>query len=263
LRRAREALLAAACALLALESLSAQALSQRTIDIFDKRNRVLDPPPDALRSNQAELGYRYSAEAQRLKRAPAMDSDAINEAALVEDEDPDNSRHLRKNLRRERRRKAESEYDFAGDGLFGVGFVGAGPYGIFGAEAELAVGKRLYVGAGLGTGMSYSSWALHARYTLVKGQSLNTFFEAGYANWQLGRVSTSGKELRPSYLADRFFSDDGRLDPGEHAHMVYPGLGVVFQGDSGLAASMQVDYLMNLNGFEGGWTAAMGFYFYY
>jgi hypothetical protein len=169
----------------------------------------------------------------------------------------------RAELRAERRQSRVGEYAFSGERVFGIGFVGAGPYGIFGTEFDFAVEEQLSVGFGIGTGMTYSTWGLQAR-KYFQGGRLNTFVQAGYANWYMGRVSNRDFEVRPQYIAERFFDQDSRgYKEGSRVHVAYPGLGVLFQHSSGLAAIVQIQYLLSLSDFSGALSGSAGLYFYF
>lgn len=164
-------------------------------------------------------------------------------------------------LREKKRSRGVPAFD--GERVFGIGFRGAGAYGIFGAEFELGIDENLGFGLGIGTGMSYSAWASHLRYYFKSKGRVNTFFQAGYANWFLGKVPDDVLEIRPFYLGERFFETDGALAI-KRVHIMYPAVGVLFQHESGLAAELLLQYLINLSGgLNGALYGGFGWSYYF
>ncbi len=241
------------------------AFSQTTSSIFDKRNRVLSPPPKSLRSDSEQIDYRLATEAERLESGPEANPatrQPVNEQKKKRGDAQQSSYRPRTGSWREPSTKV-SEYSFSGKRVFGVGLVGAGAYGVFGAEVDFTLNRDWSFGMGLGTGMNYSSWGMHSRYFLQQG-SLNTFFQFGYANWFLGRTSSRNEDILPNYLANRFFkSENGVFDESQGAHLVYPGMGVLFQYESGLATTLMVQYLINARDFSGALFGSAGFFYYF
>ena len=163
------------------------------------------------------------------------------------------------------RQKSRETYGFSGERVFGLGLIGAGAYGVFGVETDFAVNQELSVGFGLGTGMTYSTWGLYSRFFLKQGARINTFFQVGYANWFLGKAPTGTGQINPNFLTERFFTRNanGVVLESQRAHLIYPGIGVMYQHASGLAASVQLQYMISIKDFSGGLFGAMGLYYYF
>ena len=241
--------------------------------IFDKSQRQLSTPPSSLRSNDNSES-RYFSGMKRVERRVAEAPQEAEAAAPGEDLEvtttpvhaPPASRVviLREGGGREARRQERlGTYAFSGRRVFGVGFVGAGPYGIFGAEADFSFGNDWSGGIGIGTGMAYSSWGFHARHYFQKG-NLTPYFQAGYANWTLNRNPYRESEVYPVYLGERFLQNkDGSFKVQEHVHLIYPALGVLFQSESGLAFTMQIQYLISALDFNGALAGGFGLHFYF
>lgn len=252
---------------------SAFALSQRAAEVFDKRNRVMEPPPKSLKANSESKEFRLKTEAERFEKGLQASNDQMetNEVTPMSDGGADNAfpnpqKSSRANLaaRFKNRDQLRRGKGFSGDRIFGMGFVGAGAYGIFATEIDFGINDEFAVGGGIGTGMSYSTWGLHTRFYLRQGTEINTFLQFGYANWFMGRAPSSESELAPGYLAQRFFLDRyGRLGSNQRIHLFYPAIGVLYQHESGLAATGQIQYLIHMKDFFGGIAGAVGFHYYF
>ena len=253
--------------LLASTALLSSSLSfaNKTAEIFDKNNRVLEDPPKTLRANEEARDYRIQAEAARLeKRKPASSSD--NPAMIITkdlDEVPVQVPYTERPLRSGR--PMYSNHGFNGERIFGIGLIGAGAYGVFGAEIEFAALDSWSVGMGLGTGMSYSTWGLFGRYFLKEGEKLSTFIQGGFTQWTLGKASASARPVSPKFLAERFFTqrNDQGVIAAQRANLIYPSVGVLFQQSTGIAATIQLQYLISLKDFSGGMFGALGMHYYF
>jgi hypothetical protein len=147
--------------------------------------------------------------------------------------------------------------------VFGMGFMSAGAYGVFGAEVDFALLEEWTFGFGVGTGMDFSSWGVHSRYVMRKA-ALSPFVELGYANWRLGKVSERTSDALPSYLARRFFEPkEGGGVTSSTAHILYPGIGVSYMFPSGMTLVGQAQYMVQLRDFSGGLTGSAGLYYYF
>jgi hypothetical protein len=246
--------------LLAFTSMQAQALSNETAKIFSKKNRKLAAPPKSLRADKENPAVRFNEGAERSPASEAaVDSQPVQ--AMPEFKDPDLQSYW--DSRSERREDRLTKFAFSGQRTFGLGFVGAGAYGVFGMEFDFTAGQDWSFGFGLGTGMTYSTWALHGRYFLKQGR-LSSFLEAGYANWYMGKVPTSASTDSSNYLLKRFVYDGGRApSAASRANIIYPGLGLLYQNTSGLAAMAQLQYMISARDFSGGLFAASGIYYYF
>lgn len=225
----------------ALHSFQALAVSDKVQAIFDKKNRTVAPP-----SSDQQASPPSSI-------AP-LDRDF--------EEPKQSARDGYKKTRNDRHQSGLRDTAFDGERIFGVGFMGAGSYGIFGAEVDLGIEKDWSIGLGIGTGMTYSTWSTYVRRYFKQGK-VNTFFQVGYANWFLSKVPSGGDEVLPSFLSKRFFTDDGVNLVRKRAHLLYPGLGVLFQHDSGLAALAMLQYLVSIDGFNGALFGGLGLYYYF
>lgn len=251
--------------------------SARVQSIFDKQNRDLDPPPKSLRADSAQANLRYSSGMKRLNRKLASEGDDEGTAPASEGEEvsadinPQDAAHgeveARPRARRKRRggKKREHTADAAFDGerVLGIGLIGAGAYGVFGAEVDFGIEDRFSLGFGLGTGMTYATWSAYGRYYFNEGK-VNPFFQGGYANWYIGKTSTTGSTVKPEFLANRFFgANQGIVTSGTRLHLLYPSIGVLFQSQTGLALTVQLEYLISMKDFNGALYGGFGFHYYF
>jgi len=253
--------------------------------IFDKNQRRLENPPTALRSNDTNADTRYFSGMKRLNRSVGAEDESQSQvppsdANSLEVMDPITSisnpqpaptassrvvivRDGISDSRDQKRQASLSEYGFNGRRVFGVGFVGAGAYGIFGAEVDFGFGNDWSGGFGIGTGMAYSTWGLHARKTFATG-NLTPYFQVGYANWFLSRNPYREDEIYPLYLGEQFLQDkDGNFKVRKRIHLVYPALGLLYQSESGLAFMMHLQYLISALDFKGALAGSFGMHFYF
>ncbi len=251
--------------------------SANAAEILNRSNRTFDLPPKSLKADKENKEFRVKAEAARVENGLKSEEDnsiAVPTKSLTttlpsetdyENLDSSSSTTTTRSLKSKikNRDALRRGYGFSGERVFGVGFVGAGAYGIFAGEMDVAVSDNFSVGLGLGTGMSYSTWGLYGRYYLKQGE-LNSFFQFGYANWYMGKAPSSPEDLAPGYLASRFFLDQqGNLPETLRVHLAYPAIGVLYQHSSGLAMTGQLQYLINLQDFFGGLAGALGFHYYF
>lgn len=267
-----------AAALLFGTSFTAGAVPSDVSKVFDRNKRKLDSPPSSLRSNDTNADTRYSVAEDSFEDAMQVNTSADGAQQTDLDSQPiqdlsgaDESYQLpskRKvvvnpELRSQERAAKLEEYAFSGKRIFGVGFVGAGAYGIFGAEIDFGFDDEWTGGLGIGTGMSYATWGLHARRFFQQG-SLTPYFQVGYANWVMNSAPRGEKDVFPLYLGEQFLIDsDGNYKVKEHIHLVYPAIGVMFQSSSGLAFQLHLQYLLSALSFTGALAGSFGFYFYF
>lgn len=257
------------------------ALPPDVSKIFDKSKRRYDRPPSSLRSSKKNPEVKYfsgnnssnrgvsSNEEIQVETMPYQGSDNLEVMEPIESDEETRSAPFTntddtytgdRNVRRE---SSLSEYGFSGKRVFGVGFVGAGSYGIFGAEADFGFTEDWSGGFGIGTGMAYSTWGFHARKYFHSG-NLTPYFQMGYASWYLGRDPYRAEEVYPIYLGEQFLQDkNGALKVRKRVHLIYPAIGVLFQSQSGLAFSMQLQYLISALDFKGALAGAFGLHFYF
>lgn len=232
--------------------------------ILNRSERSLPPPPANLRATSENPSVRY---VQRdveegfekkgdLQKFEVKAADSIGELP----EELHESREAEPFSLNSQNRSLTT--GFSGKRLFGVGLVGGGAYGIFGGEISLGFGNEWAMGAGIGTGLTYSTWALHARYYFVEGR-LNPFMEFGYANWTLNRVSKTGQTPRPEYIAGRFFKSKNNYKVGTTCNLLYPALGILFQDSSGIAVSLQLQYFINIKNTNGALYGSTGMHYYF
>jgi hypothetical protein len=270
----------------ALVTLQAQALPEDVSKIFDKNQRRLSDPPSALRSDSTSSDSRYFSGMERLKQSLGAEGKedrgptATEDLEVVEPITPFNAPQAAPQdsssrivivrdgvgsgeIRSEKRAARLSEYGFHGDRIFGVGFVGAGAYGIFGAEVDFGFGNDWSGGFGIGTGMAYATWGLHARKVFHKG-NLTPYFQWGYANWFMSRDPFREAEIYPLYLGERFLQEkSGDYRAGKRVHLIYPALGLLYQSESGLAFMMHLQYLISVLDFKGALAGSFGLHFYF
>ena len=206
-----------------------------------------------------------ATDGDQVKDAPAAADEAASEVTVEPIHDvgtvPQNSSP---GGRPRPRNKHNRSGDVMSDRVFGLGFVGAGAYGVFGGEVEFDFGQRWAGGFGLGTGIDYSSWGLYSRYYL-REERIRTFLQMGYANWYMGKVPPRGQEVAPSFITNRFFEKtaSGGFKADNRAHIVYPGIGVFFQQSDGLAAMVQLQYFISATDFSGALFGSLGVYYYF
>jgi hypothetical protein len=250
----------------------------RTSEIFNRGKRVLSPPSRNLKSNSANMDYRLQSETQRINRRPDA-SDPTQEGDLLTQgvqpmspvpsspatatSDASQTKYKANSSRRDRFSSRTTVRDPTGLRIFAIGFVGAGAYGIFGTEAEFSIDEKISLGLGLGTGMTYATWGLHGKYVFNSSGRINTFFQAGYAHWYFGKVPSTRGTVKPNYLAERFFSENGNLVAGRSVDLIYPGIGVQVLGQGGLAFSTQLQYLISLRDFSGGLFGSLALHYYF
>jgi hypothetical protein len=272
---------------LCLASASFAGVSERTAKVFRREDRALEPPPKSLRADSHNPEDRYTVgehRASRVLRAsnddPSVENETYLEATAEEvppvappEQDRASSRSTRRAAKKSSTRNRSLASDvksivtgresFDGERLFGIGFVGGGPYGVFGSEFDFAANEQWSAGFGIGTGMSYSTWGLYGRYFMKEGR-WSPFIQTGYAQWTLSRAPRGGEGVIPNHLAQRFFADkDGFVRNPKTIHLVYPGVGVLYQHRSGIAAQFSVQYFIRANDFSGGLWGSTGLYFYF
>jgi hypothetical protein len=258
--------------------------------IFDKRQRTMDAPPSALRADSGTLDSRYASGLSRVQRAVGSTATPAPAPVPVPEEEeltvspvapvgqagapatalpqsqlnPPNGRVvIVREPREERRSERVRDYAFNGRRIVGLGFVGAGTYGIFGAEADLNFGNGWSGGLGLGTGMAYSSWGFYGRYYFQE-ERLSPFFQFGYAQWFMSRNPVREDTVYPIYLGEQFLQQkDGSYKVGSRVNFIYPAIGVLYQAESGLAATVQLQYLIGAFNFRGALAGSFGIHFYF
>lgn len=240
---------------------SAMALSPEAANILSRKNRRLEAPPRALRASEANVDLRYASGRSRLAANSSSGNDSeLESIPVTSPSDYINTPRSGGSM--------SFDYDTGHsklDRIFGLGFVSAGAYGVFGAELDFSLLNEWTFGFGVGTGMNYSSWGLHSRYIVRKSAAFTPFIEIGYANWRLDKVSNRNGEVLPAHLAERFFSKDGsgKLLSGDTAHIIYPGMGISYMLATGLSLSGQAQYMVNLGDFSGGLTGSAGIFYYF
>lgn len=240
-------------------SVHAGSLSRRIAQIFNRDERVMDPPPKSLTADpEVRAGRKQLPSDDEVDEARSGGSDAL---ATVPVESADSgvarSRSGRPRLARSRRHGREAADD---QRIVSLGLVGAGAYGIFGAELEFVFSPQWSGGLGIGTGMAYSSWGVFSRYSFKSGP-LTPFFQMGYAHWQVAGKPAADEKVQPGYLAERFLSDKDGIIPNGSAHIIYPGLGVLFQHPSGIGVMAQLQYFVSAPSFQGAPAGSFGFYY--
>lgn len=235
----------------AFVSVASFARAERPLEIFDKTKRVLESPKKNIDSKNPNVAARVESEKARGLSAE-LETVEVTPSLSVQE-----FIERRSAIRSEKLSRAA----FSGERTFGIGFMGAGAFGVFGTQFDFAAGDAMSIGFGIGTGMAYSSWGAHARVYLAEGR-VTSFFEGGYAQWHLGKVP-SNLSASGNYLMDRFFSRDGVIGANQTAHLLYPSLGLLFQHASGLAALAQIQYLIHVRDFSGGLFAGGGLFYYF
>ncbi|MBS1985473.1 MAG: hypothetical protein JST16_15010 [Bdellovibrionales bacterium] len=246
----------------------AHAVSSQTAQIFNKENRELEPPPKTLRANSEEASLRFREGSSRIARKVAKNDESEASASLepstIEIPEtrtvtaPYDGAYTRP--RSTARRKSNG---YSGDRFFGLGFMAAGAYGIFGAEVDFTLAPDWSAGFGLGTGMSYNTWAAHARHFFMRGR-WSPMLEAGYAQWSVGKIPANKEGVMPGYLSQRFFENaDGQIPTARSAYLLYPGIGVLYQHESGLAGIMELQYFVNASDFSGALYGTFGMYYFF
>jgi hypothetical protein len=263
----------------------AWAVSRKVAEIFRKDNRELPPPPKSLRASAADPDERFKAGVSRLTDKPAAASTPKASVVKKNEEDDDApetvsvkapsvdestwstlpkasaTESARPSLRRARPHRDYVSFD--GRRTFGIGFMGAGAYGVFGAEVDFGLNEQWTAGFGLGTGMSYNTWGAHARY-FIQTAKWSPLIEGGFARWNMGKVPVDGESVIPNHISQRFFADSNGVIPSPRAiYILYPGVGVLYQHRSGLAALLELQYFIHASNFAGGLFGTTGVYYYF
>jgi len=230
---------------------ASHALPQDVSNVFDKNKRRLDAPPSELRSDDVGGDERYQVADESLNVIMQVDDNTDKKVVRVNP------------ARSEQRQNSLQRYAFSGKRIFGVGFVGAGAYGIFGGEVDFGFGNEWSGGFGIGTGMAYSTWGIHARKYFQEG-SLTPYFQAGYANWIMNRNPVRESEIYPLYLGEQFLmNSDGSWKVKKRIHLIYPAIGVLFQSSSGISFNLHLQYLISALDFTGALAGSFGLHFYF
>jgi len=143
---------------------------------------------------------------------------------------------------------------------FGFGFSAAGPLSLLGMEFDINLSENVSIGAGLGTGLDYSTMMVKARYFLL-GKSVSPYFGAGLARWW--SQGTSESNLAPSILATKFLPADANPEDGFNVFLVYPVIGVQFMHPMGLAVFAEIQYFFKLMTLANGAYAGLGMHWYF
>jgi hypothetical protein len=229
--------------------------------VFDKDRRQLSPPPKSLRADEANPDTRYTNGVKRLNKTSKSSSATDEAEELTVDVEEEGEAAATSTSGTATRKRGASTFD--GERVLGLGLAGGGAYGVFGAEIDFAITGPWSAGFGVGTGMSYATWSAYGRYYFNQGK-INPFFQFGYANWQLGKISAQGSKVQPEFLANRFFgATDGVVTKGGILHLVYPSIGFLFQSQTGLAFVAQLQYLINARDANGALYGGFGFYYYF
>ena len=233
---------------------SALALPNDVSKVFDKNKRQLDSPPSGLRSDSVGADQRYAEAEDSIEEVMQVDTQTDQKTVVVNETSTS---------RKQLRQGSLQQYAFSGKRIFGVGFVGAGAYGIFGGEVDFGFGNDWSGGFGIGTGMAYATWGLHARKYFHEG-NLTPYFQAGYASWIMNRDPYREDEIYPLYLGEQFLQNsDGSWKVRERVHLIYPAIGVLFQSSSGISFNMHLQYLISALNFTGALAASFGMHFYF
>ncbi len=274
----------------ALTATAREADMEQLKRIFDRNQRQLESPPKSLRATGSATDQeRYREGASRVQRRMASEANVeVEESDNTAEADPKAALEERKvnaplapsaaspsqsrkgkiviirESRREKREGVLGSYSFDGTRAVGLGLVGAGPYGIFGAEVDLSFGSKWSGGFGVGTGMAYTTWGIYARKYFIEGP-ISTYLQVGYANWRLNGIPHREKSLYPQYLSKLFFeeSTQGSFEKMGPVHLAYPATGVLFQTKSGLAYSLALQYFINTANFTGALYGGTGMHFYF
>ncbi len=249
------------------------ALSDQVMRIFSKDRRLIAAPPRTLLADRRPSGAKQKKYKDlEVSTKPEDESDVEKIEEQPVSEPYSKKAHRKKKVESEdqaERTQNEGNEEKASTGgrhhqrTFGVGLVGGGAYGVFGGEVDFRIADQWSGGFGVGTGMSYSTWGIQSRYFFSEG-AFSPFTQMGYASWYLERISHTGEKVKPEYLANRFFGDkNGKLTEDSRLHLIYGGIGVLYQAASGVAASLQLQYFIHLQGFEGGLYGAFGMYYYF
>ncbi len=254
-------------------SQSLWALSPEAERIFSRQYRVYAPPPRSVRASRGIDSKLYAAN-DRATKKKYEDIEISAQAKGVQDssDEPLEEQAVEEPLAKKERVKKKSK-----DGdtqveesaelkkrRFGVGVVGGGAYGIFGLEFDFRLHEQWTAGFGFGTGMTYDTWAAHSRFFFSEDTAFSPFTQMGYANWYTRRTSQTGDKVKPQFLTERFFDgSNGNVPPNKRVHLLYGGIGVLYQSHNDVAVAAQLDYFIHLKNFEGGLYGSVGLYYYF
>ena len=143
---------------------------------------------------------------------------------------------------------------------FGVGFSAAGPLSILGMEIDVNLTENFSIGAGIGTGLDYSTFMVKGRYFLL-GEAVSPYVAAGFARWQSD--GSTPTRLAPSMLTQTFLAPGYDVTQGFEVLLVYPAIGVQFMHVMGMSVYAEAQYLFKLFDFANGLYAGMGIHWYF
>lgn len=143
---------------------------------------------------------------------------------------------------------------------FGIGISAGGPLSILGIEADVNFTDQFSVSGGVGTGIDYSSLMMKMRYALL-GKWVSPYFAAGFARWW--SAGTNARNVGPSILSNNFLPRGYDTTKGFDVWMLYPAFGVEFMHPAGVAFFGEIQYLVKLFDFAGGFYGGLGMHWYF
>lgn len=141
----------------------------------------------------------------------------------------------------------------------GVGVSLAGPLSVMGIETEINLTEQISLGAGLGTGLDYSTFTLRGKYFLI-GERFSPYLGAGIARWWTD--GTRETVLSPSLLQNKLLSGH-TSGQGFDVWMLYPALGLQYLHPMGIAIYAELQAFFKLPSLANGTYAGLGALFYF
>lgn len=143
---------------------------------------------------------------------------------------------------------------------FGFGASAGGQLSMMGIEMDINCSENFSVGAGLGTGVDYSTSMVKAKY-YISGQWVSPYLAASLARWWTD--GTLENLMRPNVLANKFLDPGQNLRNGFDIMIFSPSFGVQFMHSTGLSFYFELQYLFKLMNFAHGTYAGGGMLWYF
>ncbi len=143
---------------------------------------------------------------------------------------------------------------------FGVGASAGGQLAMLGVEMDVNFTESWSIGAGVGTGIDYSTLMLKSKL-YISGQWVSPYFGVTLARWWSD--GTKESQIGPSVLKNKFLDPGQDLAQGFDILIVSPSFGVQFMHSSGLAFYAELEYLFKLPLLQNGTYAGGGILWYF
>lgn len=149
----------------------------------------------------------------------------------------------------------------------GVGFATSGQMGLIGAMVDLNLTAENSLVLGFGGGPKYHAFSTQWKH-VFGGQVLSAYSSLGYARWYNASGQNGGvSSTNPSYLANKFMSDDEKRTGQFSINLLTPSLGVQYNqlvGQyTGTSVFLEIMMLTSLDTFKQAPTGSLGMLYYF